>query len=564
MDKVKVSIILPALNSIEYIRQCVDSILAQTLKDIELLCVDAGSTDGTLELFREYAEKDKRVRVINSDKKSYGRQVNLGMEAARGEYMGIVESDDFISPYMYESLYKLSEGGRADLVKGNFYDYFDYEGMKPIAAPNGERENMPPDGTVFKVNDYPHILQGHPSIWSGIYRMDFLRENDISFMEIPGGGWTDNPFFFETLCSAESICWTSKPFYYYRKSNPNSSSNKIPDLTLPVRRMMDNLDVVDKYDLSDEALGMVYRRAIIYLNGSVIEMPYRSQEKEIREWAIKLYKRLDERIVNEQLYGWFIDMYYNYLSPLMLNRPQAGRVFIYAYAPEDKDNKFIDSSHKIAEPENINKVKTLEQLILKLQSVRHDVDIFLVMVRNSLEPDKPYGRIEAANDHLSCQLFSYEVVNSELLTREMYDRFMELFGPFDAQYFADTKGLDEELKKAVLDKISAGRDAGKSSDAEGMNLFGPENIDGLFSRIRALPVTENISISAEEYTLMLKQNDYYHRIMENNYYADFFKYAPYKILKKGVAGVKKINGGILCCKQHGLPYTVKLFFRRGH
>ncbi|EAI5595240.1 glycosyltransferase family 2 protein, partial [Campylobacter jejuni] len=117
----KVSIVVPSLNSISYIRECIDSILNQTLKDIEILCIDANSTDGTLEVLKNYEKKDKRLRVIISDKKSYGYQMNLGIKEAKGEYLGIVESDDYIKTNMYERLYEIAKKNDCEVVKGDFY-----------------------------------------------------------------------------------------------------------------------------------------------------------------------------------------------------------------------------------------------------------------------------------------------------------------------------------------------------------------------------------------------------------------------------------------------------------
>ena len=94
MRSVKVSVIVPSLNAMPYIKQCLDSIRIQTLTELEILCVDAGSEDGTLAVINEYAVMDNRIRLIKSDQKSYGYQVNHGIEAARGEYVGIVEPDD--------------------------------------------------------------------------------------------------------------------------------------------------------------------------------------------------------------------------------------------------------------------------------------------------------------------------------------------------------------------------------------------------------------------------------------------------------------------------------------
>ena len=529
-----ISIALPALNSKEYIRQCVDSILAQTLKEIEILCIDAGSTDGTLEIFEEYAREDRRVRVIRSEKKSYGHQVNLALDAAKGSYFGIVESDDFIAPSMYEALFRLSKNGTVDVVKGNFYDYFDYEGMKPIPAKNGERRKMPGNGTIFTVNEYPHILEGHPSIWSAIYRMEFLRGHNIRFLEIPGGGWTDNPFFFETLCAAKSICWTNKPYYYYRKSNPNSSSNKIPDLTLPVCRMMDNLDVTDQYDLNDEALGMVYERAMTYLNGSLIETAFKIQEEKVREQAIKLCARMDERIVDRQLKGRYKDLYYRFTSPLLLRRPKGPRVLLYHYCPEDADNQYVQPDEEM-----ITRIR-------RIQDLRYDTEIFLLTVRGSREPDIPAGRIEKVFNRISCLLSAYEVVNHPVLTVEMYDRFCEMFGPFTGVFFITSEGLDDAMKERLEKEPAAA------------------SLEQLLQIISSQPEPDGISLTAEEYRQMLRGNDQYYRIMEENRKGDIFDTRFYHGFRKVYGFGRKIQGGWLCCREHGVSYTIKLFLRRGH
>ena len=97
-----VSVLMPSLNTARYIREALDSVVNQTLKDIEIICIDAGSTDGTREIIGEYAERDSRIRVIDSPVKSYGYQMNVGLDAAKGSYIGIVEPDDYILPEMYE------------------------------------------------------------------------------------------------------------------------------------------------------------------------------------------------------------------------------------------------------------------------------------------------------------------------------------------------------------------------------------------------------------------------------------------------------------------------------
>ena len=106
-EKPNVSVILPSLNVKPFIEECVESVINQTLENIEIICVDAGSDDGTLEILEDYANKDSRIKILRSDKRSYGHQMNLGIAAAEGEYVGILETDDYVEEDMYESLYEL-------------------------------------------------------------------------------------------------------------------------------------------------------------------------------------------------------------------------------------------------------------------------------------------------------------------------------------------------------------------------------------------------------------------------------------------------------------------------
>lgn len=103
-----------------------DSVVNQTLKDIEIICVDDGSTDSSATICDEYAAKDPRIKVIHKSNAGYGHSMNRGLENATGEYIGIVESDDFAELDMFENLYKLAKQNDADIVKSDFYLYWSY------------------------------------------------------------------------------------------------------------------------------------------------------------------------------------------------------------------------------------------------------------------------------------------------------------------------------------------------------------------------------------------------------------------------------------------------------
>ncbi len=341
-DSPLVSVIMPSYNVGPYIRQCIESVSGQTLKDIEIICVDSGSTDGTLAVLEEYLQKDKRITLLRSDMKSYGHQMNLGLQAARGEYIGIVETDDLVSAKMFEVLYGLTDQGCIDIVKGNYWEYYSDDTAKKTIV-NTTRNSIK-DGAVFTLKENPDIMVSHPSIWSAIYRRAFLEENHIRFMEEPGAGWVDNPFYFETLCAADSIRWTSIPCYYYRMTNPDSSTNNIADPELPIRRMMDNLDVIEKYDIQDEKiLAHVYAYAVYYALITMQREDFSAIKEKLRPQMRKMMKRLDKQVVLDHLRPDEQLTYYEAISPLPLNNETGDPFFL---GPDDigiinEENEFL-------------------------------------------------------------------------------------------------------------------------------------------------------------------------------------------------------------------------------
>lgn len=295
-EDIKISIIMPSYNVANYIEECIESVINQTLKEIEIICVDAGSEDGTLEILQRYAEKDNRIILLNSDKKSYGYQMNLGLSVAKGDYIGIVETDDYIDSNMFSDLYNLSEEGSIDIVKSNFYHLIGITPEEQEIIVDGTKINVPK--VKFNVFENSNIMYGHPSIWAAIYRTEFLMKNNIKFMEEPGGGWVDNPFYFETFLNAKSIKYTKKPYYYYRQSNPDSSSNNLSDLTLPFRRMLNNIDIVEaNYCKNENILVALYTIIFWHLNDIIAREEYIKDKENVDKYIHEVINKMDGRIV---------------------------------------------------------------------------------------------------------------------------------------------------------------------------------------------------------------------------------------------------------------------------
>ena len=187
----QISVIIPCLNMELYILNCLNSIIKQSLEDLEILVIDAGSLDGTIDIVKELMEKDKRIRLISSDRKSYGYQVNLGISLARGEYIAIVDADDRIAPDMYKVLYENAGNSGADYVKGTaklFYtitDNFIY--YRPLMQLDKEEYS---GGKLCLVpEDRPDLLTKDNFLWYGIYKQEFIK--NIRLHESPGAAFQD-------------------------------------------------------------------------------------------------------------------------------------------------------------------------------------------------------------------------------------------------------------------------------------------------------------------------------------------------------------------------------------
>lgn len=215
----KISVVVPVYNVEKYLKECIDSIINQTLEDIEIICVNDGSTDSSLEILNNYAKKDSRIIVINKSNSGYGHTMNMGLNAASGEYIGIIESDDFADKNMFEDLYKLAKEYDADIVKGDWYNYwsknkFARKNNRISSAKTLKLTNSKQDKSLLRIN---------PSVWSAIYKKEFLNKYNIRFLETPGASYQDLAFSFKIFALAERVILTDKAYLYYRQDNMNSS-----------------------------------------------------------------------------------------------------------------------------------------------------------------------------------------------------------------------------------------------------------------------------------------------------------------------------------------------------
>ena len=232
----KISVIVPIYKVEKYLCQCIDSILAQTLQDIEVILVDEGDLDACraiIDMYEFGAKKDSRIKSIHEKNGGYGASVNKGMDIATGEYISIIESDDFIAPEMYEEMYNYAKKLDADVVKTPYYEYFDKtknfpETIRPCFWQEWVVEI--PEDKAFSIKEYPQLMGIHPSVWSCIYKKEYFDKYNVHFLT-DRGAYVDHHFKAESLLNTEKIAWLNKPYYYYRLTNENASAN---NFNLPV------------------------------------------------------------------------------------------------------------------------------------------------------------------------------------------------------------------------------------------------------------------------------------------------------------------------------------------
>lgn len=235
----KISVIVPVYNVEKYLTECIESICSQSLEDLEIICVNDGSTDNSLDILNDFAKQDKRIIVINKANSGYGHTMNMGLNAATGEYIGIIESDDFADKNMFEDLYKLAKDNDADIAKGDWFNYwsknkFARKNNRISSAKAFQLTNSKKDKSLLRIN---------PSVWSAVYKREFLNKYNIRFLETPGASYQDLAFSFKVFALAERVILTDKAYLYYRQDNINSSVKS----KTKVYCVCDEYDEIDRF-----------------------------------------------------------------------------------------------------------------------------------------------------------------------------------------------------------------------------------------------------------------------------------------------------------------------------
>lgn len=296
-----ISVVVPIYNAATYLDQALSSIEGQTYENLEIICLNDGSTDDSLEIINEHAAKDSRIVVIDKENQGYGATCNRGIDEAHGEWISILEPDDWIEPTMYQDMMEHASKfpTKADIIKSPYWRIENPDTPEERKIPCSYARKMKGIKQPFTLGDAVCLIRHHPSIWSAIYRKSFLDDNDIRFHPIPGAGWADNPFLIDTLARAKSILYVDKAYYCYRADNEQQEqafSAKNP--TIPVQRWIEMTDILDALGITDpNILKSHYGRGFLY-TGGILES-HSPDEPEIHDMLLSVYKRMKPELVFE-------------------------------------------------------------------------------------------------------------------------------------------------------------------------------------------------------------------------------------------------------------------------
>lgn len=239
----KVSIIVPCYNVERFLPRCMDSLLYQTLRHIEIILVDDGSPDRCPQICDEYAIRDARVKVVHKQNGGLGFARNSGLEIASGEYIGFVDSDDFVEHEMFETLYDEAIKSNADVVFCNFQTessqgvwHVNQEVCERMEWEKEEVRNFMLD-MVASAPHIPNERQYQMSVWHSIYRREILARHDIRFHSEREVNSEDFPFQMDFLLKVQKVVFIPQAFYYYCSNEASLTHTFNPDKFRRIRNL---------------------------------------------------------------------------------------------------------------------------------------------------------------------------------------------------------------------------------------------------------------------------------------------------------------------------------------
>lgn len=293
MADIDVSVIVSVYNGEKYLKKCLNSLQEQTLENIEIICINDGSTDNSLKILNDYANNDNRIKVISKENAGAGSARNIGLDNVNGKYVSFVDADDWVDLDMLEKLYNISESKGTDIVIFKMLDYDEknhefYKSKYYKIRPLRKFSNQ-----LFKTKDIGNkLFNVTTSTANKFYNAKFLKKAKTSFPE--GFIFEDNPFFFDLMLKANKIFFLDK-YIYYRRRRESSIMSSINDThfgIIPVTNII--IDVFKNNDSLED-----YKNGLFNFKISSIKLRYNIMDDNFKNRFFPMIKEDLEDFYNK-------------------------------------------------------------------------------------------------------------------------------------------------------------------------------------------------------------------------------------------------------------------------
>lgn len=276
-----ISVIVPIYNNEQYLRQCLNSIKEQTYADLEIICVDDGSTDGAQDIVDEYAADDSRFVVIHEINQGESHARNVGLDVAKGDYIAFVDCDDWIEPDMYETLLKAYSNDSIQMSAASWYkDEVDHS--ESIRNKKEVKKGIINQDELLRYIYIRDSYKAFAYIWDKIYKKELLvRSNGIGIRfneELPLGG--DVLFLAEIALNTDKAVYTDRSLYHYRQQQISGChTTDLEKLRSWIKSYELVIDLYCRHSIDDEVMGYI-KRFLAYHSSNATEEAIRQNDNE--------------------------------------------------------------------------------------------------------------------------------------------------------------------------------------------------------------------------------------------------------------------------------------------
>lgn len=422
----KVSIIMPVYNSEKYLEQCLESVVNQTLNEIEIICVDNGSTDNSSDILRKYALADNRIKLIHEEKNMGTAYVrNMGLSLATGKYMIFLDSDDFFELNMLEEAYNAAEGVKCDVVIFDGWEYNNLSNKDSDPKYILNSKYLPEGKQTFTYKDIPNKIFNFTSstVWNKLYNSKFVKENELKFVDKYNGEYCiDDAIFVNiSLVKAQKIFTLNKKMVHYRVGNIYSQENKTGNAYKQVYSLM-----------------LCMREELNKLN--LFKSVERSFDNYLLSLCISSLKKITEPLIFEDAY--------NFLKERI----------IVEFNLLDKTNDYFYKYYDFIQLKKIIEHNAIEYLLMKVNDIKLNSFTFYPFPFNKINSCNNiilYGAGKVGNSYFNQITCFGEHINLKLWVDKQYatlhgTNIMKISSP------NEIKNIDyDTIVIAVIDKLDA-------------------------------------------------------------------------------------------------------------